>query len=167
MQLLQSGNPYLNPQPQPGNQLLSLSEYQRRTETLQLLLLFFFSNKRLKKKKKKSKEFDHIFILPTYQFLLVPQQVSSCYSHEAAEHGVSSPPHPAVNAKVAPRQKPLYTLSFYSMQSPPTKIPPKNAHTRTTIQTPILHHNSLSKTVPTLAQTYTEPMTQRLVLESS
>jgi hypothetical protein len=122
MQLLQSGNPYLNPQPQPGNQLLSLSEYQRRTETLQLLFLFFCSNKRLKKKKKKSQEFDHIFIVPTYQFLLVPQQVSSCCSHEAAEHGVSSPPHPAVNAKVAPRQKPFYTLSFYSMQPPPTKF---------------------------------------------
>jgi hypothetical protein len=88
--------------------------------------LFFCSNKRLKKKKKKSQEFDHIFILPTYQFLLVPQQVSSCCSHEAAEHGVSSPPHPTVNAKVAPRQKPFYTLSFYSMQPPPTKIPPKN-----------------------------------------
>jgi hypothetical protein len=123
------GNPYLNPQPQPGNQLPSISEYQRRTERLELLLLFFCSNKRLKKKKKKSQKFDRIFILPTYQFLLVPQQVSSCCSHEAAEHGVSSPPHPAVNAKVAPRQKPFYTLSFYSMQPPPTKIPPKNPRT--------------------------------------
>jgi hypothetical protein len=167
MQLLQSGNPYLNPQPQPGNQLASLSEYQRRTETQQLLLLFFCSNKRLKKKKKKSQEFDHIFILPTYQFLLVPQQVSSCCSHEAAEHGVSSPPHPAVNAKVAPRQKPFYIHSFYSMQPPPTKISPKNPHTPEQQSKLPFFTTILSQKQFQHLHKHTEQMTQRLVLESS
>jgi hypothetical protein len=147
--------------------LASLSEYQRRTETQQLLLLFFCSNKRLKKKKKKSQEFDHIFILPTYQFLLVPQQVSSCCSHEAAEHGVSSPPHPAVNAKVAPRQKPFYIHSFYSMQPPPTKISPKNPHTPEQQSKLPFFTTILSQKQFQHLHKHTEQMTQRLVLESS